>query len=110
MPLVEKYIKVCDELGINTKKENEIQLKWNKQSEKDILDSFDDFEFHCFICLMCNGCMCEWTGINDEHDDGIIEKHLTPNNGVYNIEQIVYWTEITDLKYNETDLKYNKEA
>lgn len=94
-----EFAKHFFELGIISKDENKIPLKWNKQSEKDILNSFNDLKIHHYICLMCNGNVCEFTGkISDKHD-GIINKCLIPDNPGYSIKYIVYWAEITDLKY-----------
>lgn len=73
---------------------------WNNQDEHDIYDSFNDWHFHEFVCIMKDGQTCIWIGIYDENADGCIEKHFTPENEAYTIDDISYWTEIKQTKEN----------
>lgn len=67
---------------------------WNSQSEKDIYDSFNDWDYHRFVCLMINGSIQEFVGMCDECSDGSVNKHIYAVNDEYNdVDNIVYWIE-----------------
>lgn len=67
---------------------------WNKQSEKDIWDSFSDWSLHRFVCLMKDNKICEFTGMWDESADGSRSMYLSDINDEYEIDDIVLWIEI----------------
>lgn len=77
----------------------DIARSWNKQDKEDIYSSFNDWEYHRFVCLMKNGSIQVFTGICDEHDDGMVEKHLNcSTNDHFNIDDIYMWTEVPKNK------------
>ena len=67
---------------------------WNRQDEKDIYDSFDDWNYHQYVCIMKDGQVSIWSAIRDEHYDGSIEKHIYPIEDDYIVDDILYWTEL----------------
>lgn len=72
--------------------------EWIKQEEKDILWSFNDWDYHVFACIMKDGSVRRFMGMLDENYNGEISRNLEcPYDDEYNIDDIVYWCEITDL-------------
>ena len=71
---------------------------WNKQDEKDIYDSFNDWSYHRFVCLMKDGSIQVFTGICDEHDDGMVEKHINcSTSDHFYIDDINMWIEVPEV-------------
>lgn len=67
---------------------------WNRQSEKDIYDSFNDWGYHTFLCLMDDGSVQKFTGICAECVDGTVNKHIDAIDDKYDdVDKIVYWIE-----------------
>lgn len=76
------------ELGIET------DNMWNKQSEKDICDSINDWNFHKYECFMKDKTMQKFSGLQDEAPSGSIYVHINCVNDNYDIDDIVLWREI----------------
>lgn len=66
---------------------------WHKQSEDDISNAVDDWDFHRFACITKGGHLLEFSGICDEHSDGFIEKHIDCDNDGFSYSDIEYWME-----------------
>ena len=67
---------------------------WHRQSEKDIYDSFNDWNYHTFLCLMDDGTVQKFSGICDECVDGTVNKHIDAFDDKYDdVDKIVYWVE-----------------
>ena len=74
--------------------ETEDVKTWNRQSEKDIYDSFNDWDYHTFLCLMDDGSVQKFTGICAECVDGTVNKHIDAIDDEYDdVDKIVYWIE-----------------
>lgn len=74
--------------------ETEDVKTWHRQSEKDIYDSFNDWEYHTFLCLMDDGSVQKFTGICAECVDGTVNKHIDAIDDEYDdVDKIVYWIE-----------------
>lgn len=73
-------------------KNNEKQ--WNKQSENDICDSFNDWETHKFECLMKDRTTQYFTGTSDNPYYGAFGTHIFCDNDSYDANDIVMWREI----------------
>lgn len=66
---------------------------WHKQSEYDIFNAVNDWDFHRFACITKGGRLLEFCGICDEHDDGYVEVHIDCDDSGFSISDIEYWIE-----------------
>ena len=67
---------------------------WHRQSEKDIYDSFNDWDYHTFLCLMDDGSVQKFSGICAECANGTVNKHIDAIDDEYDdVDKIVYWIE-----------------
>lgn len=71
---------------------------WHTQSKEDIYDSFNDWFFHSFKCIMTDGSIRRFIGYMDENYNGEINKYVHHEDDEYDIDDIVYWWEITDFE------------
>lgn len=70
-----------------------IIAQWQLQSDKDIYESFNDWDFHKFLCIMKDGKQIEASGIIDESGSGFCCKYIDFD-GDYDVEDLVFWLEI----------------
>ena len=68
--------------------------QWNKQSERDIWDSFNDWSLHTFECIMNDDTTQQFTGYLDEGYDGSISMYIDCVDDSYDTDDIVLWREI----------------
>ena len=83
--------------------------QWQLQSEKDIYDSFDDWDYHRFICIMKDNKEVFASGITDEGYEGNVSKSIWFNDESYSCDDILFWMEIPDSPNVEKYEVYGKE-
>lgn len=70
------------------------EKQWNKQSEKDIWDSVNDWSLHTFECIMNDDTTQQFIGYYDECTDGSISMCIDCVDDSYNTDDIVMWRKI----------------
>lgn len=71
-----------------------IICQWKLQSEDDIYDSVNDWDYHEFRCIMKDGKEVKASGIADEGFEGHCCTYIDFHEGEYDVDDIVYWCEI----------------
>ena len=66
--------------------------QWQLQSDNDIYDAVDDWEFHRFLCIMKDGNQVFASGYADESYDGFATKDISID-GDYTMDDILFWLE-----------------
>ena len=81
-------------------KEEFKKIGWNINEENDILDAVLPWDKYRFICIMKDDTIQVFTGICDETYNGEIITHLDciDDNLDYDIDDIVMWIEVPDVK------------
>ena len=85
-------------MKISIKNEEIKKMCWYINSENDILDAVLPWDYHRFVCFMNDNTIQIFAGIADETYDGEIVQHLDCIDDNYNIDDIVIWIEVPDVK------------
>lgn len=80
--------------------------QWKLQSEDDIYDSVNDWDYHEYRCIMKDGKEVKASGIVDEGFEGHRFAYIDFREGEYDADDIVYWCEVPKLPKLDTLERY----
>ena len=74
------------------------KMGWQLNSEHDIYDAIVGWDYHRFACVMSDNSVQIFTGMCDETYDGKINAHLDCLDDNYDVDDIVMWIDVPDVK------------